>query len=242
MSHRAVTWALSQRGLTPAQKLVLIHLADRHNPDLGCFPSHARIAEDAEISVRSVCNHLTALESRGLVERVRHRRKGSFASTEYLLNMEPSANSAVGKGPSAPSAKLGSGRPQDLPTNPVREPVREPISASAHTSADHVHEMVKKPTPRDVLAPVVGNELANAFVEMRSMIRAPLTVHAAKLLEAKLQEMPEHQRKQAVEVSVERGWRGVFPPSSNRQERRASDPLARQVDYWAERARTICQK
>ncbi|SEG14890.1 hypothetical protein SAMN05421751_11282 [Jhaorihella thermophila] len=39
MSHYATTWAIRQRGLKPATKLVLWYLADRHNPDYGCFPS-----------------------------------------------------------------------------------------------------------------------------------------------------------------------------------------------------------
>ncbi len=39
MSHRATNWAIQQRGLPPAAKLVLWHLCDRHNPDFGCFPS-----------------------------------------------------------------------------------------------------------------------------------------------------------------------------------------------------------
>jgi hypothetical protein len=33
MSHRATNWAIQQRGLAPATKLVLWHLCDRHNPD-----------------------------------------------------------------------------------------------------------------------------------------------------------------------------------------------------------------
>ena len=50
MSHRATNWAIQQRGLAPATKLVLWHLCDRHNPDYGRFPSQDQLAADAEIS------------------------------------------------------------------------------------------------------------------------------------------------------------------------------------------------
>ena len=48
MSHAATNWAIQQRGLKPATKIVLWHLCDRHNPDFGCFPTQARLAEDYE--------------------------------------------------------------------------------------------------------------------------------------------------------------------------------------------------
>ena len=49
MSHAATNWAIQQRGLKPATKIVLWFLCDRHNPDFGCFPTQARLAEDARI-------------------------------------------------------------------------------------------------------------------------------------------------------------------------------------------------
>ena len=33
MSHKATVWAIQQRGLKPATKIVLWFLCDRHNPD-----------------------------------------------------------------------------------------------------------------------------------------------------------------------------------------------------------------
>lgn len=44
MSHRATVWAIQQRGLKPATKIVLWFLCDRHNPDFGCFPTQAILA------------------------------------------------------------------------------------------------------------------------------------------------------------------------------------------------------
>ena len=66
MSHRATNWAILQRGLKPATKIVLWHLCDRHNPDFGCSPTQARLAADAEMSVSALNEHLAKLEGAGL--------------------------------------------------------------------------------------------------------------------------------------------------------------------------------
>ncbi len=71
MSHAATHWAIQQRGLAPATKLVLWFLADRHNPDFGCFPSQEQLAHDCEMSRASVNRHLDELEARGLIRRER---------------------------------------------------------------------------------------------------------------------------------------------------------------------------
>ncbi len=90
MSHAATNWAIQQRGLKPATKIVLWFLCDRHNPDFGCFPTQARLAEDAEMSISALNEHLATLESLGLIHRIRvkdlrtHRR----LPTRYILGFE----------------------------------------------------------------------------------------------------------------------------------------------------------
>lgn len=86
MSYKALSWALQQKDLKPATKIVLICLADRHNPDYGCFPSIAKIAEDAEMSQKSVFTHLSKLEKAGLIARTgRIKNNGQQTSNEYKL-------------------------------------------------------------------------------------------------------------------------------------------------------------
>ncbi|WP_347268111.1 helix-turn-helix domain-containing protein [Paracoccus sp. (in: a-proteobacteria)] len=90
MSHKATVWAIQQRGLKPATKIVLWFLCDRHNPDFGCFPTQARLAEDAEMSISALNEHLALLERAGLIRRLRshdprtHRRQ----ATRYILGFE----------------------------------------------------------------------------------------------------------------------------------------------------------
>jgi hypothetical protein len=90
MSHKATVWAIQQRGLKPATKIVLWFLCDRHNPDFGCFPTQARLADDAEMSISALNEHLARLEELRLIHRVRvhdprtHKRQ----ATRYILGFE----------------------------------------------------------------------------------------------------------------------------------------------------------
>ena len=130
MSHKATNWAIQQRGLMPATKLVLWYLCDRHNPDFGCFPSQDQLAADAEISRASLNTHLEKLETAGLIRRQRRvdevTRKQK--STRYVLGFEddfgaePCPESGHGK-PQRPCPEFGKSRVQNLDTNLVREPV-----------------------------------------------------------------------------------------------------------------------
>jgi hypothetical protein len=114
MSHRATNWAIQQRGLPPATKLVLWHLCDRHNPDFGCFPSQDQLAADVEISRASLNTHLDRLERAGLIRRERrhegdtHKRR----STRYFLGFEPEfpGGDEPASPPKKPCPDLGQGR------------------------------------------------------------------------------------------------------------------------------------
>ena len=163
MSHAATNWAIQQRGLPPATKLVLWHLCDRHNPDFGCFPSQAQLAEDAEVSRSQLNVHLQRLEAAGLIRRVQRVDEATNRqqSTRYILGFEkgfaqaPSLETGHGspgteiEQPALPSPETGHGyegepspvlgpsRVRKPDTNPVREPVREEEErASAPISSD----------------------------------------------------------------------------------------------------------
>ena len=91
MSHEATNWAIKQRGLKPATKIVLWHLCDRFNPDYGCFPSQDRLAHDCEISRSTLNDHLGQLEAVGLLRRVPRLDPVTKRQlpTRYILGFEP---------------------------------------------------------------------------------------------------------------------------------------------------------
>lgn len=162
MSHKATVWAIQQRGLKPATKIVLWFLCDRHNPDFGCFPTQERLADDAEMSVSALNDHLARLEALRLIHRVRthdprtHKRQ----ATRYILAFEdgfpqdPSPESGDGisgteeEQGDTPSPETGHGAISEFSANPspdfaqshLRNPetnlVREPLSKPVKEEED----------------------------------------------------------------------------------------------------------
>ena len=118
MSHKATNWAIQQRGLKPATKLVLWYLCDRHNPDYGCFPSQAQLAEDAEISVSSLNDHLAKLEAAGLIRRQQriNRRTRRVENTRYILGFED--DFAQDPSPEIGDGDTGTDAEHDVPPSP----------------------------------------------------------------------------------------------------------------------------
>lgn len=138
MSHRATNWAIQQRGLKPATKIVLWFLCDRHNPDFGCFPTQARLADDAEMSISALNDHLARLEELRLIHRVRthdprtHKRQ----ATRYILGFEEgfpqepppeSGDGSISGFSAEPSPDFAESHLRNPETNPVREPLSKPV-------------------------------------------------------------------------------------------------------------------
>jgi hypothetical protein len=90
MSHDATNWAVKQRGLRPIAKIVLWHLADCHNPTMGCFPTQDYLAGEAEVSRASVNRILSELERGGLIRRepMVDPRTNKQLPTRYRLAFE----------------------------------------------------------------------------------------------------------------------------------------------------------
>ena len=165
MSHDATNWAIQRRGLKPATKIVLWHLCDRHNPDFGCFPTQARLADDAEMSISALNAHLAKLEELRLIHRVRahdprtHKRQ----ATRYILGFEdgfpqeptpetgdglegtddeqddaPSPDSgdgAISGFPAKPSPDFAQSHLRNPETNLVREPLSKPVKEEEDAQA-----------------------------------------------------------------------------------------------------------
>ncbi|AWT17172.1 helix-turn-helix domain-containing protein [Klebsiella michiganensis] len=159
MSMDLMVQAMKIRVGNPLRKLVLLKLADNAS-DLGeCWPSYQHIADQCEISKRSVMNHIEALCEGGLIKKeLRTGPKGN-SSNVYQLNLRSAADSlgSAGDSPggsanhSLPGAADSLGSAGDSPGGsagaaprishsfePVIESVNEPIKhtgASADASA-----------------------------------------------------------------------------------------------------------
>ena len=128
MSIKHILQAFEAKVGNSARKLVLIKLADNANDQGFCWPSHQYIADQCEISKRSVINHISALEEMGLVTvKKRKKESGGNHSNYYYLHFDGVKNLHGGSENSAPSPSENSA--------PITchslEPVKEPISDKA---------------------------------------------------------------------------------------------------------------
>ena len=134
----------------PLRKLVLLKLADNAS-DLGeCWPSFNHIAEQCEISRRSVISHIDALCEMGLLSKEYRSGVKGNSSNLYVINFTGAGDSPGGANRSLPGAAVSPHGAGDSPGGgagdaprishsfePVKEPVIEPksIGASADASA-----------------------------------------------------------------------------------------------------------
>ena len=88
MSMALMVKAMSIKVGNPLRKLVLIKLADNASDNGECWPSYQHIAEQCEISRRSVINHVDALIAAKLVTKEGRVGPDGKRSNVYFLNLD----------------------------------------------------------------------------------------------------------------------------------------------------------
>ena len=187
MSDLATDWAILQRGLHPAAKLVLWHLCDRHTPGSGCFPSQDQLTADTEISRASLNIQLRRLEEAGLIRR--HRRPGQgpkqWKSTRYILGFEadfpkkpsPDSRRKSGQKPSPDLAQTPTKPCPDLEQSHLRildtNLVRKKETTTARSTHASTHDTHAREAPEMACLAACGEGLC---VEARAVIQATAPV------------------------------------------------------------------
>lgn len=64
----AVKMALAQRGVSPAARLLLVHLCQYLNVNFECYPSQGRLAAEMGLDLRTVRRLVAELGQAGLIE------------------------------------------------------------------------------------------------------------------------------------------------------------------------------
>ncbi|HCB7967771.1 TPA: helix-turn-helix domain-containing protein [Escherichia coli] len=123
MSMELMVKAMKIRVGNPLRKLVLIKLADNASDQGECWPSYQHIADQCEISKRSVMNHIAALCESGLVKKVTRKGEKGNSSNIYLLHLDGAGDSPGGSAGDSPRTSHS--------FEPVKEPVNEPIAVGA---------------------------------------------------------------------------------------------------------------
>lgn len=151
MSMELMTKAFKVKVGNPLRKLILIKLADNAS-DLGeCWPSFRHIAEQCEISRRSVISHIDALCEVGLLRKEPRMTSRGNSSNLYYLNFDGAGNS-LGPGekyapPGAAGAPDGAARSlggaEDSPGGGAGDAPR--ISHSFEPVIESINDPVKEP-------------------------------------------------------------------------------------------------
>lgn len=145
MSMELMVKAMKIRVGNPLRKLVLIKLADNASDQGECWPSYQHIADQCEISKRSVMNHIAALCESGLVKKVTRKGEKGNSSNIYLLHLDGAGDSlggsannslsgaanSLGSAGVAPGGSAGDSPRTSHSFEPVKEPVNEPIAVGA---------------------------------------------------------------------------------------------------------------
>lgn len=136
MSMELMVRAMKAKVGNPLRKLVLIKLADNASDQGECWPSVPYIAEQCEMSVRSVQSHIKKLVEDGLVSvEERKSSNGLNRTNVYTLNLRTGANAAPSDAPAAPGDEAAA--PGGANAAPVS-------GAGAAPGISHLSEPVKE--------------------------------------------------------------------------------------------------
>jgi pyocin large subunit-like protein len=81
MSLDATRWAWRQEGLRPAEKLILLSIADRAGETHEAHPSITRLSADTGLNRKTIMRAIGTLETRGILQ----PQKVRGATSEYRL-------------------------------------------------------------------------------------------------------------------------------------------------------------
>lgn len=200
-------WPL--QGMSPAQKAVLISLADQANDDGYCWPSVGTIASRTCLSERAVQGAIKWLHSAGLLSS--DERKG----TSSVYRVTPAAYAPPQMLRPADAAPRGAGNapppPQELhPT---------PADAAPKPS---MNRQLNRKEPKDaradaqdfVLPDWVPADTWAAFMETRKTKKAKSTAYALRLIVKSLETFRDagHDPVAILNTSIKAGWSDVYPP------------------------------
>lgn len=233
-------WPL--QGMTPAQKAVLISLADNANDDGVCWPSVPNIASRTCLSERAVQNAIKWLIEAGILGA--QERVGR--STVYTVT--PAAFAP-------PQEMRGADKDATPALNDITPAAAAPTPAAAAPRTINNHHKnrnrtVNKAEDAQIELPIwLPDDVWRDWVAHRKAVKAPLSLRAAELCLRKLDRFRQqgHDPVEVIEQSILSGkWTDLYPIKSDLPRSPSSarfDPSAymnnRHKDAHHDDARTI---
>ena len=171
MSFRFLAWAQSAKTGSSSTKSVLMALCSIVNDDGIGFPSQQRIADDSELSIRTVKRAMDDLEKAGVISRERRYREGGYRTSDLIyVHQEPQILGAklsrdTESGDTVSNLRCHHG---------IAEPVIEPVSTNTIRARE---KSQNKPMPEDfypnlsvqLIAQDLGYSKSNIDVEVQIM-------------------------------------------------------------------------
>lgn len=204
--------AMKMRVGNPLRKLVLIKLADNASDQGECWPSYQHIADQCEISKRSVMNHINVLCDSGFLRKeIRKGGPKGNATNVYYLSLGGAGDSLGGvqkvhQGGAGDS--LGGSAGAAPRTSHSFEPVTEPVERSV-ADAPSAKKKASKFDPLTCKPAGVSDQAWADWCQHRKEIRKPLTATTcakqAKMLAG------HHAPDAVINQSISNGWTGLFP-------------------------------
>lgn len=217
MSMELMVKAMKIRVGNPLRKLVLIKLADNASDQGECWPSYQHIADQCEISKRSVMNHIAALCDSGLVKKVTRKGEKGNSSNIYLLHLDGAGDSLGGSANNSLSGAANSpgsagvapgGSAGDSPrTSHSFEPVNEPKKKGFDAKKESIPDWLDR-------------EIWFNWIDYRNEIKKPFKTKKTFELQVKflLECLDEgYSPEEIINQSITNGWQGLFKPKNNHQ-------------------------
>lgn len=198
--------SLAARGLW-IEMIALMHEAVPYGHLLvsGRSPTDAQLAVLAGAPMDQITDILGELESAGVFSRT---REGVIYSRKMTRTAKKAAiarkNGRKGGNPSLCKETEKGASVNQITTDEVK--TQKPEARSQKVTSSEVTKA------RDALCEVVQPDTADAFLAHRKAMKAPLTAKAASLIASKL--TGRSDADVIVLTSIERGWKGVFPPDA----------------------------
>ncbi|ECU4691776.1 helix-turn-helix domain-containing protein [Salmonella enterica subsp. enterica serovar Muenchen] len=130
MSMMLMVKAMQIKVGNPLRKLVLLKLADNASDQGECWPSYQYIADQCEISKRSVMNHIDELCKSGLLKKVFRKGPKGNATNVYILTI-PGAGDSPGVVQEIHQGSAGAAPRISHSFEPVNEPLNTQAAKAA---------------------------------------------------------------------------------------------------------------
>lgn len=191
MSMELMVKAMKIKVGNPLRKLVLLKLADNAS-DLGeCWPSYQHIADQCEISKRSVIGHIKALVDMGLLRVENRIRNNEKQSNLYHLTLDKSndvggAGNALGGSAGDSLGGAADARGGSAGAAHRISHSSEPISSGSSSAAENIHQQI------------IDKWNASGFVQIKAIVSGS---QREKLLKARIKEFSLEQVLEAIEIA-----------------------------------------